>query len=171
MTVLRIAGSLLPVFLGFFQFIINSGSHTYSFTSLLVRFCALYLISFFLFSFCSLIFFASFLSEDERAAVDDAHDGSRCTDSRDPLPFPVVEYIQKYGDRLCGCQVSVIRLADDVIEICDDRTRCMPDTAVCTRIKKWRDWAGRVVANSFCHFSQTHSLYIGCCKKIGTKDV
>lgn len=45
-------------------------------------------------------------------------------------PFPVVEYVQRYGDRLYSEVFSALHLAGDVRGACDVHSGCIRDTVV-----------------------------------------
>lgn len=47
-----------------------------------------------------------------------------------PKPFPVVRYIEKYGDWLDGARFFMIRLEGDMCEICDIRSGPPQDPTV-----------------------------------------
>lgn len=68
-------------------------------------------------------------------------------------PFPVVQYIEQYGDRLHSMRFSAIHLAGDVQKIPDVPTASPVDTAVGAWIKQWWNWSGCDVTDSLCLFT------------------
>lgn len=80
--------------------------------------------------------------------------------------FPVVEYTERYSERLDGHSFSAMRFGGDVGEDSDFRTGRLRDTAVSALIKRWRHWGGRRAPFSFCLFSQTDSPYVRCFEEI-----
>lgn len=78
----------------------------------------------------------SFWFEDEDAGGNNVRGGDRPRDSCNPLPLPVLQYIERYAERLDGQSYYAMRLAGDVPEIQNVRTQCMRDTGLCACIKR-----------------------------------
>lgn len=72
----------------------------------------------------------SFKFEDEGPAGDNAGVGHPSHDGHDSLPLPIVEYIERYSDRLDGQRFSAMHFAGDVLGICYVHTARMSDTSV-----------------------------------------
>lgn len=83
-----------------------------------------------------IICMAAFLFEDKRVAVDNVHSASRSNDIRDPPPFPVMDYIKRYGDRLDGLRFSAMPPLCTTREIRHVQIRRMRDTAIGAWIKR-----------------------------------
>lgn len=77
----------------------------------------------------------------DEASNDGDSSGDHSRDCGDPLPFPVVQYIQQFGDKLDVRHFSAMGLARDIV-ICEMRhvrTGHPRDIAVDSRIKRWRN--------------------------------
>lgn len=140
---------MLYLLLGVFLFLINSGGHTYfSFFSIFHLFASASSIPFFCFSLKFLYILSFFRMaplwfEDEGRAGDNARGGDRSCCLRDPPPFPIVEYIEQYSDRLEGKLFSAMLLAGGVgvtSHVCTGRTH---DTSTGAWTKRWRHCGGR----------------------------
>lgn len=57
-------------------------------------------------------------------------------DRNDPLPYPVVKYIERYVAFLDSCRFVAICLVDHAKEIRDKRTSRMHNIYFCTWIKR-----------------------------------
>lgn len=51
---------------------------------------------------------------EDGAAGDNLRGADQSVDARDPPPFPIVEYIEWYGDRLDGQKLSTMGLAGNI---------------------------------------------------------
>lgn len=91
----------------------------------------------------------SFRFEDESAPGNNAHVGDRSPDGCNPQHFPVLEYIERNGDRLDGQLYSAIRHKGDVRKIGDVCTGRMHDTDGGVEIMRWRLWGRRATETCF----------------------
>lgn len=112
---------------------------------------------------------ASLCSSSYHNAVGGASDLNVQPYRRDPPPYPVVQYIERYRNRLDRRRFAVIQLAGSTKEIRDVRTERMCDTAVGAWIKRWWHWGGRGPTDYLYHFQDNDSTYAQCFGEAGYK--
>lgn len=88
-------------------------------------------------------------------------------DRHDPLPSPVVQYIERYGAHLDGHRLAAICLVGNAKEIRDVRISRLCNTAVGTCITLWCQRGGTSAMDSLCHYPETTSSFIKWLEEVG----
>lgn len=111
----------------------------------------------------------SFRFSNEGAVGDNMHSGDNACgrnqshDSGEPLSLPVMEYIERYTDRLDGRLFSAMHIVGDVSQISEVCTGRMCDIAAGARIKRWRHWADAFLLTHWVISVKKQSVYLLIC--------